>query len=49
MEIRYLNEALTRAEGNVTKAAENVGMRRTNFHSLMKKYGLHAGDGEGDD
>ena len=45
--VRYLNEALNRAQGNVTKAAENVGMRRTNFHSLMKKYGLHASeDGE---
>jgi DNA-binding NtrC family response regulator len=46
LEIRYLNEALARAGGKVTKAAENVGMRRTNFHSLMKKYGLHAAKGE---
>lgn len=46
LEVRYLNEALSRAQGNVTKAAENVGMRRTNFHSLMKKYGLHASEGE---
>jgi len=49
LEIRYLNEALGRAHGNVTKAAENVGMRRTNFHSLMKKYGLHAADSDGDE
>ncbi len=46
LEVRYLNEALGRADGNVTKAAEDVGMRRTNFHSLMKKYGLHAGEGD---
>ena len=48
LEIRYLNEALSRAHGNVTKAAEDVGMRRTNFHSLMKKYDLQGGESEGD-
>jgi DNA-binding NtrC family response regulator len=49
LEVRYLNEALNRAQGNVTKAAENIGMRRTNFHSLMKKYGLHSSDGDSED
>ncbi len=49
LEIRYLNEALCRAQGNVTKAAENIGMRRTNFHSLMKKYGLHSSDTDSED
>jgi hypothetical protein len=24
-------------------------MRRTNFHSLMKKYGLHSSDGDSED
>jgi DNA-binding NtrC family response regulator len=40
LERRFLMEALARAEGNVSRAAEEVGMQRTNFHSLMRKYGL---------
>jgi len=40
LERRFLNEALERCGGNVTKAAEEVGMQRTNFHALMRKYGL---------
>lgn len=40
LERRFLMEALARAEGNVSRAAEDVGMQRTNFHSLMRKYGL---------
>ena len=40
LERRFLAEALQRADGNVTKAASDVGMQRTNFHALMRKYGL---------
>jgi DNA-binding NtrC family response regulator len=40
LERRFLTEALERSEGNVSKAAEEVGMQRTNFHALMRKYGL---------
>jgi len=40
VERRFLLEALERSAGNVSKAAEAVGMQRTNFHSLMRKYGL---------
>jgi len=40
MERRFLAEALARNEGNVTRAAEDVGMQRTHFHALMRKYGL---------
>jgi DNA-binding NtrC family response regulator len=40
LECRFLTEALERSEGNVSKAAEDVGMQRTNFHALMRKYGL---------
>lgn len=40
LERRFLIEALQRSEGNVSRAAEQVGMQRTNFHSLMRKYGL---------
>ena len=42
LERRFLTEALARCGGNVTKAAEEVGMQRTNFHALMRKYGLAA-------
>jgi len=40
LELRFITEALQRCRGNVTKAAEDVGMQRTNFHALMRKYGL---------
>jgi DNA-binding NtrC family response regulator len=41
---RFLAEALQRCGGNVSKAAEMVGMQRTNFHALMRKCGLSAED-----
>ena len=40
LERRFLTQALERSEGNVSKAAEAVGMQRTNFHALMRKYSL---------
>jgi DNA-binding NtrC family response regulator len=40
LERRFLTQALARAEGNVSRAAKEVGMQRTNFHALMRKYGL---------
>jgi DNA-binding NtrC family response regulator len=40
VERRFLSEALQRSDGNVSKAAQDVGMQRTNFHALMRKYGL---------
>ncbi len=42
LERRFLIEALARCEGNITKAAEDVGMQRSNFHALLRKYGLTA-------
>jgi two-component system NtrC family response regulator len=45
LERRFLTEALHRHAGNVSKAAEAVGIQRTNFHALMRKYGL-GGDAE---
>jgi DNA-binding NtrC family response regulator len=40
LERRFLAEALERSGGNVSKAAEEVGIQRTNFHALMRKCGL---------
>ena len=39
LERRFLTEALQRCGGNVSKAAEEVGIQRTNFHALMRKHG----------
>jgi DNA-binding NtrC family response regulator len=38
----FLIHALERNDWNVTKAAKNVGMQRTNFQGLMKKHGIAA-------
>ncbi len=49
MERRFLQDALLRNDWNVTRAAEEVGMLRPNFHALMRKHGLsYEEDGEGD-
>ena len=42
LERRFVIAALKRSAGNVSKAAEEVGMQRTNFHGLMRKHGLSA-------
>jgi DNA-binding NtrC family response regulator len=44
LESRFVIQALARAQGNVSKAAKEVGMQRTNFHALMRKHGLVSGD-----
>jgi DNA-binding NtrC family response regulator len=40
LERAFLVEALRRNDGNVTRAAEEVGMQRTNFHALLRKLGI---------
>lgn len=40
IEYRFLAEALDRCGGNVSRAAEDVGIQRTSLHKLMRKYGL---------
>lgn len=42
LERRFLIEALQRTEGNVSRAADEVGMQRTQFHALMARYGIDA-------
>lgn len=41
IEQQFLIEALKRNEWNVTRAAAETGMQRTNFQALMHKYDIH--------
>ena len=41
IEMQFLMNALEEANGNVSLAAKNIGMQRTNFHSLLKKYKIN--------
>ncbi len=43
LECRFLTAALDRCSQNVTHAAESVGMQRSNFHALLRHYGLKPG------
>lgn len=40
LEKEFLEAALVRNNWNITKAAEEVGLQRTNFQNLMKKHGM---------
>jgi len=40
IERAFVLQALEKTGWNVTKAAALVGMQRTNFHALMRKYGI---------
>jgi two-component system response regulator GlrR len=40
----YVEEALRRAGGNVSAAARLAGRNRTDFHSLLKRYGITGAD-----
>jgi DNA-binding NtrC family response regulator len=42
----FLVQALRRNGGNITKAAEEVGMYRQNFQQKMRELGINADDGE---
>jgi two-component system NtrC family response regulator len=44
LEKAFLIKALKGCDGNVTRAAAKVGMQRPNFHALMKKHKVSAGD-----
>jgi len=43
----FVLEALKRNGWNVTRAASQTGMQRTNFQALLKKYHVHVRDSEG--
>jgi DNA-binding NtrC family response regulator len=40
LERQFLIAALDRSSQNITQAAENVGMKRPNFHALLRSHGL---------
>lgn len=40
LEQQFLLEAMKRSANNITQAADNVGMQRTNFHALLRSHGL---------
>jgi DNA-binding NtrC family response regulator len=40
LERRFLTETLERCLGNVSRAADEIGIQRTNLHALIRKYGL---------
>ena len=43
LERRFVLEALRRTGWNVSRAARETGMLRTNFHALMRKHHVRAG------
>jgi DNA-binding NtrC family response regulator len=47
IEKRFVLHALERADWNVTRAAQLVGMARPNFHTLMRRYGIKSKDQNG--
>lgn len=44
IETAFLQKALKACDGNVTQASKRVGMKRPNFHALMKKYHISPKD-----
>jgi DNA-binding NtrC family response regulator len=48
VEMAFITEALKRNRWNISRAASDVGMQRTNFHALMKKYHITAKAAETD-
>ena len=40
IEKKFILNALVRNQWNVTQAAKMVGLQRTNFQNMMRKYGI---------
>jgi len=43
IEKAFVMDALRENDWNISRAAQSVGMERTNFHGLMRKYGIKRG------
>jgi len=43
----YLKEIVQLTGGNISRAAQIAGRYRADFYKLLRKYGLHPGDGKG--
>ncbi len=48
-EQRYVRDAMTRSEGNVSRASRIAGLDRSNFKRLMRRYPQTGGHGGADD
>jgi DNA-binding NtrC family response regulator len=44
IEKKFIARALRQSDWNVTKAAENTGIKRTNLQAMMRKYGIKRAD-----
>jgi len=42
----YVEELLRKHHGNITHAAEQLGMQRPNLYRKMREFGLRSGDGD---
>jgi two-component system response regulator GlrR len=42
----YLKEIVQLTGGNISRAAQIAGRYRADFYKLLRKYGLHPGDGK---
>jgi two-component system nitrogen regulation response regulator NtrX len=43
-EQQYIRETLERCQWNISKAATELGVERTNLHKKMRNYGIHRGE-----
>lgn len=41
LESKFITEALEKNKGNVSRAAQEIGISRVSFYGLMKKYGIY--------
>ena len=47
-EREYLRDLLRATDGNISRAAQIAGRYRADFYKLLKKYGLHPSDNQGE-
>ena len=47
-EREYLKDLLRATEGNISRASQIAGRYRADFYKLLKKYGLHPSDNQGE-